>query len=731
MTSSDDFERSFQLWRRWVRNPLERAGSVLHGGLIVGGLLFFGLLGIAPQGRELFRLVLEQPYHQHTAFAIVSIGLLSVMLFFTYEYLFPIEEDDVEADSGAISVVAKLGLYGIAILPWLTCFISIHWMAKELQDAKQALGKLSMPPFQEAQDAKAAAISLIDAILGNTVWAYVTIGVCAVGIVLLLMRVRRRAARYRRVPYSGAVFSTALVLVLAGAVYPAASGVAWHELYAYLGPIATVALAALQIFTLVFLFVLIVRLCGLWNSVGAVLAALLVVGSGFWLTRTKPSDKVTDAGQKQESRRGAAASTADCGEGKRACFADAAKAWTAAKPNRPTLVISAQGGGMYAAAEAALVLSRLQDTKPEFYQHIFAISAVSGGSIGTAIYRSALTSCVESREARCVETKADRLLKTPHLSAIVGNLPADILRRICFLCPDADRSDAFKSSLVRTAGLQTDNPYNEDYKPYQPAFLFNTTWMSNAYRVAFAPFSLRSVGDGTLWSFNEAAEDSLTRDQNKFEGTFADAVVASARFPGILPPLALQTKNGKRNFGDGGYADASGVTTAYEVLTRFNQVVAESPTPFNARLLMLTSDYKPVTPESTEDETDLIETRAPIEALLGLRSDLARKAIQRAETELKQNYKAKPGEAGSPYFRISLDFEAYRIALGFQLSNTSHSILSLLIGRPEWCEYKVIPPLSADAKDTIINNSCMLRRVKEYVGGASKSAAADQTGQAR
>ena len=54
----------------------------------------------------------------------------------------------------------------------------------------------------------------------------------------------------------------------------------------------------------------------------------------------------------------------------------------------PVFFVTAAGGGMYAAHHAASVLARLQDRCPNFAQHVFSISAVSGGSLGAAVFAS-------------------------------------------------------------------------------------------------------------------------------------------------------------------------------------------------------------------------------------------------------------------------------------------------------------------------------------------------------
>lgn len=56
----------------------------------------------------------------------------------------------------------------------------------------------------------------------------------------------------------------------------------------------------------------------------------------------------------------------------------------------PVFFVSAQGGGVYAAYHPALSLARLTDYCPEFAHHLFGVSAISGGSLGAAVYTELL-----------------------------------------------------------------------------------------------------------------------------------------------------------------------------------------------------------------------------------------------------------------------------------------------------------------------------------------------------
>ena len=84
--------------------------------------------------------------------------------------------------------------------------------------------------------------------------------------------------------------------------------------------------------------------------------------------------------------------------------------WYASRPNLeaydeyPVYLIAAQGGGMYAAYQTATFLSRLQDNCPAFRNHLFAISSVSGGSVGAATFVSALRLAEQAADAQKAET---------------------------------------------------------------------------------------------------------------------------------------------------------------------------------------------------------------------------------------------------------------------------------------------------------------------------------------
>jgi hypothetical protein len=74
----------------------------------------------------------------------------------------------------------------------------------------------------------------------------------------------------------------------------------------------------------------------------------------------------------------------------------------------PVYIVSAQGGGIYAAYHSATTLAKLHDTIPNFSEHVFTVSGVSGGSIGSSIYAS-LVKVIPQKSTKSALTSSSKL----------------------------------------------------------------------------------------------------------------------------------------------------------------------------------------------------------------------------------------------------------------------------------------------------------------------------------
>src|SRR5207237_9639901 len=96
-----------------------------------------------------------------------------------------------------------------------------------------------------------------------------------------------------------------------------------------------------------------------------------------------------------------------------------------------------EGGGIRAAYWTAIVLGALQDSNPNFAPHLFAISGVSGGSLGAVVFEALLA---ESARGSFQES-VHKVLGQDFLSPALGSMlyPDLVQRFIPFPIPYFDR----------------------------------------------------------------------------------------------------------------------------------------------------------------------------------------------------------------------------------------------------------------------------------------------------
>lgn len=301
---------------------------------------------------------------------------------------------------------------------------------------------------------------------------------------------------------------------------------------------------------------------------------------------------------------------------------------------RPVFIVSARGGGAYAAAAASSLLSKLECAAPgvRFHDHLFVVSSVSGGSVGSVMFRDLMRSPVHA--APCADPAAlERImlgvLTENHVGASLAALPADQLGKIV-----VSGATVLNLTVMNVLGL--DDPLQVPAASYtrfrglsrsfmdaqraarggawearggrEPYLILNTTWSETGFRVAYAAFSLRPISDQTLFSFDDLAPylapfDASCPTQARNVGALFDAqsgvapggpaprgvtqemekALASAAFPLMLPAHVRCRRTDPAfdglppvwNFVDGGYSDSTGAITAAEVAVALQEFVAE------------------------------------------------------------------------------------------------------------------------------------------------------------
>lgn len=240
----------------------------------------------------------------------------------------------------------------------------------------------------------------------------------------------------------------------------------------------------------------------------------------------------------------------------------------------PVILVSSEGGGIFAAAHAYLALSSLAAHCPAFAQHVFAAVGVSGGAIGNALYAAA-TDPQQRALAPCVPGHVP-LDFTPvsadHLSPVLARFL--LLEPLDRIVPGQwlarDRAGILTQSFLSVSSdpdyLDQAVPASWDLRSARPAVIAVATSMKNGRRLVLAPVDpswSQSTGDWWPGGVIEADADV----------SVIEAASASARFPWITPTALLQSDiRGSYALADGGYFENSGAETILDLINEIEVI---------------------------------------------------------------------------------------------------------------------------------------------------------------
>ncbi|MGX9118888.1 hypothetical protein ACWTU6_19810 [Mesorhizobium sp. BHbsci] len=254
----------------------------------------------------------------------------------------------------------------------------------------------------------------------------------------------------------------------------------------------------------------------------------------------------------------------------------------------PVFLVTAEGGGGYAAAHADLFLSKMQKRCPNFAQHVFALVGVSGGSVGNTMFWAGLQDDINLAEPMgCKDhneedPKSIDRLSADHLSPVLAALFfKDFPNKFWPVFGDGDRSDALSESILNSIHLPRDksNPlYFEHYWSKgaedqlvlndRPALVDVATNLMSGKRYVFAPFVFsfpKQRFEEGLLDLNWQGDDEAGIRSSDIH--LMDAAIASASFPYVTPSRVLHGMFGQSiALVDGGYIDNSGGETARDIL---------------------------------------------------------------------------------------------------------------------------------------------------------------------
>jgi hypothetical protein len=390
--------------------------------------------------------------------------------------------------------------------------------------------------------------------------------------------------------------------------------------------------------------------------------------------------------------------------------------FTARKKKYPVFIIAARGGGIYAAAQEALFLTRMQDQCPNFAQHVFAISGVSGGSIGAALFNSLVRAYVTNKlwepcrfgklETGLLEQRARSFLETDFLSPIVAAafFPDFLQRFLPFPVPGTDRGEALSRGLERAwrnTEPDGENPFEQmflnhwDPTSAAPALMLNATEVDNGRRIVIAPFALTPLRDpassAEAWFYQtdemyRSLPTGLPGPPVTKDVKLSDAAGMSARFPWIMPAVTIKRDGKIMRLVDGGYFDNSGIETALdliEVLVGLRQVHQESPAAADVRSDPFDFDIHLITISgSVEDGPQpwqgLDDVLSPVRALLSSRE--ARGTLSATKVQTGHYVFGSGVRTFDDRPAATLDEQDMAMALGFQLSKNSIALIGAQVG---------------------------------------------------
>jgi len=390
-------------------------------------------------------------------------------------------------------------------------------------------------------------------------------------------------------------------------------------------------------------------------------------------------------------------------------FGSAFREWLVARAPEgdepyPVVLVAAEGGGIRAGYFTAQVLAAIQDQCPAFANHLFAVSGVSGGSVGTAVFAGILDAAHLPEPKATQPCEMTKLMKQPIADKVESILRTDYLAPVVatMLYPDAlqrllpspiaawDRARTLEQSVEKSFKdvVATDFLERSIYSYWKstrsvPLLLLNTTHVATGARVVIAPVQFlneRFHQLKTLFDHNPSADVRIST-----------AAVTSARFPGVTPAGSLQNSDGKYRYVDGGYFENSGTLVVAEALATILQEAAlikrnikpvvirigNSPSPLAATAL-----HPAQSQQEGPTSMSFGELLSPLRTMINTRDargELAAENLKTAVTSLLDDHKE------AYYIEFQIGLGDIPIPLGWQLSQTSRKELRAQLAQVRPC----------------------------------------------
>jgi len=313
------------------------------------------------------------------------------------------------------------------------------------------------------------------------------------------------------------------------------------------------------------------------------------------------------------------------------------------------LFVASEGGGIRAAYWTAAVLEQLRARVPRMEDRLYALSGVSGGSVGLTAWLVARRAerCPAAKGADASAPAATASLGMDFVSpAIAGMLYYDLMQRFI---PKAiyawDRSRALEQGWQRAfshaPGKPFERPIDDLYRGCEslPHLLLNSTVVETGQRAVLTRLDTNPAGAEPVFIDHFDAMDARYTARQQ---SLAGLAHHSARFPVVSPAGTVEEltgKGGRRSafrLVDGGYFDNSGTQTAIELIGYLQRTVKRPFTPILV-LVRNAPDPKgcdgPCTPGTSNWFPEIGSIIGALSSVRGAHAVSARESVERVLAE--------------------------------------------------------------------------------------------------
>lgn len=417
--------------------------------------------------------------------------------------------------------------------------------------------------------------------------------------------------------------------------------------------------------------------------------------------------------------------------------ADAFERWSAPLRDRhgtiegPVYIVAAQGGGLYAATHTALFLARMHDMagKSDYRvptpARIFAISGVSGGSVGAAVFEIVRASGVcdtainpKAPRLDCHTVIVTEIMRQDFLSPLIGgllftDLAARLIPPVGPTLSLPSRAEAlhraFERAIIETLvdyGLSEEAAREACQLPLAQVshkndrinsslMLFNTTDVNTGERVVISrlkaidlktPNHLRAVR--TYYDFMRCSDNAPDCPAP----TMLTAALMSARFPYVTPAASVYTQQGvKIRLVDGGYYENSGTETLHDLIDALGRYRSE------VKFELVALDFEPNTDDEITRSYWAGEILSPIRAMLATRQSRGELPKRRSENRLAKNWR---------HSAVRLDRREDAFTLGWILSQRGLDEIACHVWDNHTCNM-----LGIERTATMDHNRCVMAQL--------------------